>query len=304
VRSGQTSRSELIRIQCFDGTFKTVLNWAAPIRGKTGEIAGAVAVNQDVTSLVRTQDQLRIAVRDREHILAVVAHDLRNPLNAISMRAALLQKKAAKLPQGEACAEDASAIVEATRRMAGLVDDLLAISVVRSGGSMLKLEPVPAADLLTLAAQQAAPLATEAGLLLEVQHESELPTIHVDRDRMMRVFGNLLDNAFKFTARGGRVVLRAEPAPGAVLFSVANSGQPVVAADLERVFQPFWQAGHEDRRGAGLGLSICRSIIEAHGGTVWTEAAAGMRLKILFLLPRGRPQAPPLSLPQGKAVGL
>jgi signal transduction histidine kinase len=123
-------------------------------------------------------------------------------------------------------------------------------------------------------------------------------------NRMMRVFGNLLDNALKFTEPGGRVVLRAEPAPGAVLFSVANSGPAVPAEDLERLFQPFWQAGREDRRGAGLGLSICRSIIEAHGGTVWTESAPGMRLKILFLLPRGRPQTPVTSLAQGQAMGL
>jgi signal transduction histidine kinase len=292
VGSGQTSRSELIRIQCFDGTFKTVLNWAAPIRDETGEIAAAVAVNQDVTPLVRTQEQLRAAVRDREHILAVVAHDLRNPLNIISTRAALLKIRASRLEDAQECVAAATFIVEATRRMAGLVDDLLAISVSRSGGNMLKLEPMPAAELLSMAGQQAEPLVNEAGLQMELQHDSELPTIHVDADRIMRVFGNLLDNALKFTERGGRVVLRAEPAPGAVLFSVANSGPAIPADQLERLFQPFWQAGREDRRGAGLGLSICRSIIEAHGGTVWTESAPGMRLKILFLLPRARPQNP------------
>jgi PAS domain S-box-containing protein len=304
VRSGQTSRSELIRIQCFDGTFKTVLNWAAPIRGKDGEITGAVAVNQDVTALVRTQEQLRVAVRDREHILAVVAHDLRNPLNSISMRAMLLHNKAAGIPGAQECVAAADSIAEAVQRMAGLVDDLLAISVVRSGGTMLKLEPVQAAELLSMAARQAAPLVNEAGLQLELQHGNDLPTIHVDMNRMMRVFGNLLDNALKFTEPGGRIVLRAEPAPGAVLFSVANSGPAGAAEDLERLFQPIWQAGREDRRGAGLGLSICRSIIEAHGGTVWTESAPGMRLKILFLLPRGAPRTPVTSLAQGQAMGL
>ena len=304
VRRGQTSRSELIRIQCFDGTFKTVLNWAAPIRDKGGEISGAIAVNQDVTELVRTQEQLRVAVRDREHILAVVAHDLRNPLSSVMARAALLAKKAAGMPQGQECVAAAVSIVESSRRMAGLVDDLLAISIARTGGTMLRLEPVQAAELLSMAAQQAAPLFNNAGLQLELQHESDLPVIHVDTNRMMRVFGNLLDNALKFTEPGGRVVLRAEPAPGAVLFSIANSGPPVPAEDLERLLQPFWQADREDRRGAGLGLSICRSNIEAHGGTVWTESMAGMRLKILFLLPRGQPRTAVSSLAQGKAIGL
>ena len=304
VRRGQTSRSELIRIQCFDGTFKTVLNWAAPIRSKDSEIIGAVAVNQDVTSLMRTQEQLRMAVRDREHILAVVAHDLRNPLSSISARATLMAKKASKLPGAQDLGASAEGIVESARRVAGLVDDLLAISVARTGGSMLKLEPTQAAQLLAMAAEQAAPLANEAGLQLELQHESDLPTIHVDANRMMRVFGNLLDNAIKYTEAGGRIVLRAEPAPGGVLFSVSNSGPAVPAQDLERMFQPFWQAGNEDRRGAGLGLSICRAIIEAHGGTVWTEPEAGMRVKILFLLPRGRPRTPETSLAHGQALGL
>jgi PAS domain S-box-containing protein len=301
VRRGQTSRSELIRIQCFDGTFKTVLNWAAPIRGKGGEVAGAVAVNQDVTALVRTQEQLRAAVRDREHILGVVAHDLRNPLSSIAVQAALLGRKAASMPQAQACTAAADAIADASRRMAGLVDDLLAISVAGTGGSMLRLEPVRAAELLSLAAQQAAPLVNDAGLQLELQQDGELPAIHVDANRIMRVFGNLLDNAIKFTEAGGRVILRAEPAPGAVLFSIANSGPAVPQPDLERLFQPFWQASGEDRGGAGLGLSICRSIIEAHGGTVWAEPMPGMRLRILFLLPRGLPQAelavPPESEP-------
>lgn len=305
VRRGQTSRSELIRIRCFDGTFKTVLNWAAPIRSKDSEIIGAVAVNQDVTSLMRTQEQLRMAVRDREHILAVVAHDLRNPLSSISARATLMAKKASTLPGAQDLGASAESIVESVRRIAGLVDDLLAISIARTGGFMLKLDPMQAAQLLAMAAEQAAPLANEAGLQLELQHESdELPTIHVDANRMMRVFGNLLDNAIKFTEAGGRIVLRAEPAPGGVLFSVSNSGPAVPAQDLDRMFQPFWQAGNEDRRGAGLGLSICRAIIEAHGGTVWTEPEAGMRVKVLFLLPRGRPRMPETSLAHGQALGL
>lgn len=302
VGRGETSRGELIRIQCFDGTFKTVLNSAAPIRGKGGEITGAVAVNQDVTALIRTQEQLRIAVRDREHILAVVAHDLRSPLNSISTRAALLRKKAASMPDAQECVAAASSILQYSHRMAGLVDDLLAISVVASGGTMLRPEPVSAAELLAMAAEQSAPALDEAGLALDVQHEGDLPFIHADINRMMRVFANLLDNAVKFTEPGGRVLLRAEVAPGAVLFSVANTGPAVPAANLERLFEPFWQAGREDRRGAGLGLSICRSIIEAHGGTVWTESAPGMRLKIVFLLPRGRPSV--TSLGQERAVGL
>jgi signal transduction histidine kinase len=94
VRRGETSRGELIRIQCFDGSFRTVINFAAPIRSDAGEIVGAVAVNEDVTSLQYTQEQLRTAVRDREEILAIVTHDLRNPLSGLLMGAAAAERKA------------------------------------------------------------------------------------------------------------------------------------------------------------------------------------------------------------------
>lgn len=291
VRHGQTSRGELIRIQCFDGSFKTIINWAAPIRSEDGRITGAVALNEDVTGLYETQEQLRAAVRDREQILAVVAHDLRNPLSALALRAATAESQARALAGAGPLRATTASMREIARGMSGLVDDLLAISVARSGHSMLKLAPVAPATVLARAAESAEPLYAAAGLQLVVEASSELPTVQMDFNRIRRVFANLLDNALKFSEPGGRVLMRAEPAPGGVLFSVANSGAPLQPQEMERLFQPFWQAGREDRRGAGLGLSICRSIIEAHGGSVWAEPAVGMRVKIQFLLPLAIPAA-------------
>lgn len=289
VRQGQTSRGELLRIQCFDGSFKTVINWAAPIRSDSGEITGAVALNEDVTGLYETQEQLRAAVRDREQILAVVAHDLRNPLSALALRAATAEAQAQRLAEAGPLRATTASMREIARGMSGLVDDLLAISVARSGHSMLKLTPIAPSAVVDRVAESAEPLYAAAGLQLVVEIASELPVVQVDIARIRRVFANLLDNALKFTDPGGRVLVRAEPAPGGVLFSVANSGAPLEPQELERLFQPFWQAGREDRRGAGLGLSICRSIIEAHGGSVWAEAAAGMRVRVVFMLPRAIP---------------
>lgn len=291
IRKGEVSTGELIRIQCFDGSFKTMINSAAPLRDEDGNIVGAIGVNEDITALYQTQEQLRAAVRDREHILAVVAHDLRNPLNGIMLRAAYAERQARTLPGAEELRTSAASIGETTRAMSGLVDDLLAISAARSGRSMLNFLPVPPAVVVAKAAEAAQPLLAHAGLQLVVEPLGELPLIHIDLNRILRVFANLLDNALKFTERAGRVVVRAEPAQGAVKFSVANSGPALRTEEMERMFQPFWQAGHEDRRGAGLGLSICRSIIEAHGGSIWTEPAEGMRVKICFLLPCVKPAA-------------
>ena len=289
VRRGETSRGELLRIQTFDGSFKTVINFAAPIRSDTGEIAGAVALNEDVTALVRTQEQLRDAVRDREEILAIVTHDLRNPLAGLMMGASGLERQAAQLAGGEPVRELAASLVDITRRMSGMVEDLLAVAVATRGGpSMLKPAPVAAARLLAQAADAARPLLAREGLGLEVKVPDELPLVNVDALRILRVFGNLLDNALKFTSPPGRITLGAERTAGGVRFCIANSGEALPPAQLEAMFQPFWQAGR-DRRGAGLGLSICRSIVEAHGGTIWAEPAEGERVRICFVLPRQPP---------------
>lgn len=301
---GQTTRSELIRIQCADGSHKTARHWAAPIRSEQGEITGAVALNEDVTGLYRVQEQLRAAVREREHILAVVAHDLRNPLSTLTLRAAALEQRGRSLAGGEAVAAGAAAVREVAQGMAGLVNDLLAVSAARPGQSMLDTARVPPQDLVERAAEMALPQLRQAGLQLEVRIDGGLPPVQADLDRIQRVIGNLLDNARKFTDRGGRVLLHAEAAAGGVRFGVANTGTPLRADEAQDLFQPFWQAGREDRRGAGLGLSICRSIVEAHGGRIWAEAADGMRVNLLFLLPESVPVLAPTAGSPHAALGI
>lgn len=285
LRHGESSTRDLIRIQCFDGSFKTIINWATPIRSDAGEITGAVAVNEDVTALHQTQEQLRAAVRDREDILAVVTHDLRSPLSAIVTLAMTVALKARKLEGGEPVVALAENLIEVARQMSGLVNDLLSVAVVRTDGAGLKVVPTKASALLERAARAARPLFARAGIAFEVQAIGELPVVHVDADRILRVFANVLDNARKFTEPPGEVVLRAEAQSAGVRYCVANSGPALSARELDAMFQPFWQAGRGDLRGAGLGLSICRSIVEAHGGSIWAEPAAGKRVRICFLLP-------------------
>jgi PAS domain S-box-containing protein len=285
IRQGVTSRRELIRIQCFDGSFKTVLNWAAPIRSETGDITGAVAVNEDVTALHHTQEQLRAAVRDREHILAVVTHDLRNPLSVVSLAAATIEQQIGKIPGAEVVNETVNTLTEVTRQMAGLVSDLLAVAAGTGGGAVLRLAAVHGSALLEKAANAARPMFARAGLALEVKVEGELPILHVEVDRILRVFANLLDNALKFTLSPGQVVIGAQAQSGGVRYCIANTGVPLPPTEMASMFRPFWQAAGGDMRGQGLGLSICRSMVEAHGGTIWAEPAAGQRVRICFFLP-------------------
>lgn len=102
---------------------------------------------------------------------------------------------------------------------------------------------------------------------------------------MLRIFANLIDNALKFTDRQGCVVLEASAESDGMRFCVANSGPALSVEELQSMLKPFWQAGEGDQRGAGLGLSICRSIVEAHGGRIWAEPEPGKRVRICFTLP-------------------
>jgi signal transduction histidine kinase len=229
-------------------------------------------------------------LHERERVLALVCHDLRSPLTGLMLRARAAAQLAAQLPEGRAVHTQIAALTDISRRMSGMVEDLLSIASSTGGGrSMLKIASTNAASLLANAVELARPLFEQKGVALEIDASELLPDVRVDADRILRVFTNLLDNALKFTQRGGRVELRAESWPDGVQFSVANSGPALSAQERERMFEPFWQAGHADSRGAGLGMSICRSIIEAHGGTIKALPEPGKRVSICVWLPVANP---------------
>jgi signal transduction histidine kinase len=228
-------------------------------------------------------------LRDREEVLAIVSHDLRNPLGTMLLDASAIKLEAAKLPGGEPIRALADRLLNTSGRMSGMVDDLLAVAVFTSHGrSMLKIAPIAVSSYLDKAVAAVRPLFEREGIALEIETIGPLPELNADPDRILRVLVNLLDNALKFTKRSGRLVLRAQAHPDGIQFCVANSGPAITADALGSLMKPFWQSGLGDRRGAGLGLSICRAIVEAHGGRIWAQPEPGMRVCICFVLPMGR----------------
>jgi signal transduction histidine kinase len=129
-------------------------------------------------------------------------------------------------------------------------------------------------------------LATAAGISIRQEIVTDVHSVWADRDRLRQVLENLVGNAVKFTSPGGRVLISVvNDGPKLVRFSVSDTGTGIPEENLERVFDKFWQANRSERRGAGLGLPICKGIIEKHDGRIWGTSAVGQGATFHFTLP-------------------
>lgn len=221
----------------------------------------------------RSYNQALAATRARDELLSVVAHDLRNPLNTIAMAGSF----ALELLQGaehQAARRQLDIIDRTVEHMNRLIQDLLDASRVQAGQLVLERAPTKPESVIREAMDMLQPLATHAGVRLEVECSPELPAVTVDRQRMVQVLSNLVGNALKFTPEGGRIAIGVTLHAGALRFTVSDTGKGIPADQLPLIFGRFYQA-RADRRGLGLGLSIAKGIVEAHGGEIWAESTVG-----------------------------
>ncbi|MGZ3479800.1 MAG: ATP-binding response regulator [Myxococcaceae bacterium] len=226
---------------------------------------------------------LRSGIVAREEALAVVAHDLRNPLHAISVGVGTLLPRIAE----PTLRRPVERIQRSALRMERLLQDLLDIHAIDGGHfTVSKGEVAPTAVILTaLESQQN--LAGQTSVIINTDIAPAIPPIEADEERVLQVLENLVGNALKFTPPGGVVTVgaRRAPDPRWVLFSVRDTGPGISPEHLLRVFDRFWQAQSSDRRGTGLGLAICKAIVEAHGGRIWVESEPGKGASFLFTMP-------------------
>jgi signal transduction histidine kinase len=169
--------------------------------------------------------------------------------------------------------------------MRHLIQDLL--DVARMEGGRLRLEPTRLRTRTAVADAVAAheALAASASLALQNDVGAELPEIWADRERFLQVFENLIGNAIKFSAPGGRITVGAARRNAAVLFWVQDTGAGIAEEDLPHVFERLWQGARGTRHGAGLGLPIVKGIVEAHGGHIWVESKLGAGSTFFFTIP-------------------
>jgi signal transduction histidine kinase len=254
------------------------------------DLAGRAALALDNARLF---DGARRAAHARDEMLAVVSHDLRNPLNVIATSAALLLE--IELPEAKKRAQ-LETIRRTTERMNRLIQDLLDVTSIESGRLSIRPTIIDADGLLDEVREMMSPLATERGV--RVAHEIPLLTVfQADRERIIQVFTNLVGNAIKATPPQGQITLGGTVTSDRIRFWVEDQGAGIAPCDLPHIFDRFWRGRDQRETGSGLGLPIAKGIVEVHGGTIWAESRPGEGSRFTFEIPRAVPPAeePPSS---------
>ncbi len=246
-----------------------------------------------VQQLATEKERLAELERLRQETTDLIVHDLRSPLTCIEASLQLLQEI---LPEEvrTSCATIIDLAMGSCREVIDLVDSLLEVTRIESSELALNLWPVSLLPLITDTLNRLSPLAEQYNITLELDAPAELPIIQGDGKKLERVLNNLLDNALKYTPDGGLITVTARPVNGRVEVRVSDTGPGIPPEHQERIFDRFTRVpGSEGRRrGLGLGLTFCRSVIEAHGGRIWVESEVGQGSTFAFTIPVEAPEHP------------
>jgi len=292
-----------------DGTELPIDDSGAPIRDGRGRVAGVVLVFRDITARRAAEQELHENDRRKDEFLAMLAHELRNPLAPIRNAAHTL----ALLGTPDDRIHWVSGVIERqVGLMTRLVDDLLDVSRITSGKITLQREPISIAAVIAQAVEAARPPAESRKETLEVDVDPDVGWVDGDPARLVQAVGNLLDNAIKYTEEGGHIRLTARVDGREVVIAVRDSGVGIAGDLLPHVFDLFTQADRSLARrqgGLGIGLTLVRRLVDMHGGRV--EAASegpGLGSEFTIRLPRlgvdaAEPAAEPApGAPEGPAA--
>ena len=248
------------------------------------ELARRAALALDNARLYRNA---RAAIEARDDVLAVVSHDLGNPLSAIRIGTTLLLSTLPEEEKQTGGWKHLVGIRNSAEQMERLIKDLLEVKRIEAGQLSVERDRASVAPLVNEAIELLANIAEGKNVELRAVIPNELPPIYADRERVLQAFSNLVGNAVKFTPPGGVVRIEAEARDDTVIFSVADTGTGISEADLPHVFDRYWQAKsrRRGRQGIGLGLVIVKGIVEAHGGKIWAESEVGVGSRFSFSLP-------------------
>jgi PAS domain S-box-containing protein len=254
---------------------RTVLFSAAPVLDAAGEVIAGVLVQVDITKRVQAEAALRRADRQKDEFLATLAHELRNPLAPIRTAVELIRRS----NPADTTVQRARIIIERqVLHLSRLVDDLLDVSRISFGTIELRQETLDLGSAAMSAVESIGATVEAAGMTLEQQAGQSPVLVRGDATRLVQCILNLLNNAVKFTPRGGHIALRVGQEGPMAVVEVSDNGNGILSDNLERIFELFVQeqpSGVGGNTGLGIGLALTRKLVELHGGTV-RAASAGL----------------------------
>ncbi|AZD05557.1 Alginate biosynthesis two-component system sensor histidine kinase KinB [Pseudomonas chlororaphis] len=259
-----------------DGESRLLTYSLTPVSHPQGHILGAVMVLHDVT-------EQRAFERVRSEFVLRASHELRTPVTGMHMAFGLLQERL-RFPEESREADLLNTVNEEMQRLMQLINDLLNFSRYQNGLQKLTLAPCTLEELLEQARNRFLGAATAQDIELLVELQAPLPRLHADRMQLERVLDNLIDNALRHTAKGGLIRLQARRHGERVIISVEDNGEGIPYGQQGRIFEPFVQVGRK-KGGAGLGLALCKEIVQLHGGRMGVYSRPGQGTQFYLALP-------------------
>jgi PAS domain S-box-containing protein len=262
-----------------DGAQRAFRVRSTPMRDAEDHLVGAVTLLQDITHLSEIS-------RLKSEFIAAASHELRTPLTSLQLGIhLLLEGSLGSMTERQqrvvqVCRDDAT-------RLDRLMQELLDLSKIESGDTAPVRAPVPASTLAHDAAESVRVQAEARGVRLNIDAPIDLPNVFADRQQVQRVIVNLLTNAIRATVAGGTITVSGKPRDGEVVFSVSDTGAGIPREYLSRIFEPFVQVPNASPGGSGLGLTIARRIVEAHGGRLTVQSEPGRGSTFTFVVPVG-----------------
>ena len=254
------------------------------------ETAGVEAARNQLADTRAEYDQLARLQKDKDSLVQLIVHDMRGPLSAAILSLEFLSRELKRQRATRDMLEASDDALTSSTNVANMITQILDTNKLEEGRITLNLVPVSAREMLDLTRQQALSRAQGKSIKIEVDAPDNLFLV-ADRRLFPRLLDNLVSNALRYTAKGGRILLVAAESGGELVLSVHNTGEPIPVPDREKIFAKFQQGQSEALRmfGWGLGLYFCRLVAEAHSGRIAVEDVVGWPTSFVIRLPANTP---------------
>ncbi len=306
------------RLRTKDGKMVDISLSLSQLKDKEGKVIGTVGISKDITKQKHLEKKLRESNKElaqkvkevqkidkmKSDFLSIVSHELRTPLTSILGFAKMIQKKFSSniIPlinmnddkvakSAEKIQENLKIIAAEGERLSRLINNFLDLAKIEAGKIEWKIEPTNIEGICQSAIYATSSLADERKLSLKFEHDENLPRIKADKDKLIQVITNLISNAIKFTNTGGITII-AKKEEGNIVVQIKDTGIGIKPEFLTKVFEKFKQITDDDSdtlgdrpKGTGLGLTICKEIIEHHSGKIWVESEYGKGSTFIFTIP-------------------